>query len=146
MQHPALLRTRRPRDRSEAPRPAAAERMTGTAVADAPAAPVHVARPAVRAGRRSRWLRPAARKTDLKRIAKTASAYRRCSQRTQRISAPAPPPAASGASKATRRHGTWLLTHTQQNAELSKHPPSKQPFNLATMLPCGRSQLPRNAR
>jgi hypothetical protein len=46
-------------------------------------------------------------------------------------SAPAPRCAARDASKATRRHGTWLLTRTQQITVLSKHLPGKQPLNPA---------------
>ena len=77
----------------------------------------------------NRWLR-AARQRDWKRSCrKGASAYRRCSRQSRPTSAPAPRPAAPDASKATRRHGTWLLTRTQQNTVLSKHVPSKQPLN-----------------
>ena len=54
---------------------------------------------------------------------------RRCSRQNQMTSAPAPRLAVRDASKATRRHGTWLLTRTQQTTDLSKHLPSKQPLN-----------------
>src|ERR1700754_3121469 len=67
-------------------------------------------------------------------FAKAGSACRRCNRRTQTTSAPAPRLAECGASKATRRHGTWLLTLTQQITELSKHLLSKQPFKV-TLVP-----------
>src|SRR5688572_32401319 len=62
-------------------------------------------------------------------LATAGSACRHCSRQTQLTSAPAPRRAERDASKATRRHGTWLLTRTQQTTDLSKHVPSKQPLN-----------------
>ena len=51
----------------------------------------------------------AARQRDWKRSCRrSASAYQRCSRQSQPTTASAPRPAASDASEATRRYGTWL--------------------------------------
>ncbi len=123
-------------DKIAAPRSAAARPATGTAIADGHIAEGRGARPG-RLGPR-RWL-PVARQRDWKRkqrdwrrnFAKAASTCRRCSRQNRMTSAPAPRRAARDASKATRRHGTWLLTRTQQITVLSKHLPGKQPLNPA---------------
>src|SRR5664279_2032074 len=82
---------------------------------------------------------PAGMQRDWKRnLARGATTYRRCSRQNRSTSAPAPRPAVRGASKATRRHGTWLLTHTQQITVLSKHLPSKQRLNPANKILAGQ--------
>ena len=82
----------------------------------------------------SPWL-PTATQRDWRRdLARVASTCRRCSRQNRSTSAPAPRRAVRGASKATRRHGTWLLTRTQQITVLSKHLPSKQPLKLKNKM------------
>ena len=130
----ALRRTRRcwRPDRTAAPRSAAARPATGIAIAGGNIAAVRGVRP--RGSAPSRWL-PVARQRDWRRnFARGASTCRRCSRQNRTTSAPAPRRAVRGASKATRRHGTWLLTRTQQITVLSKHAPSKQPLNPAKDL------------
>src|ERR1700677_2343291 len=68
---------------------------------------------------------------------RSPATYRCYSRQNQSTSAPAPPPAVRGASKATQRHGTWSLTRTQQITVLSKHLPSKQPLNPANKMLAG---------
>src|SRR3954471_3722516 len=102
--------------------------MTDTALAGADIAAVRVARPEARVPRRS--FRAAAKRDWRRSFATSESACRRCSRKTQTTSAPASRLAKCGASKATRRHGAWLLTRTQQITELSKHLLSKQPFKV----------------
>ena len=125
------LRTRRYSrpDRTAAPRSAAARPVTGIAIAGGNIAEVRGARP--RAPAPSRWLRIARQRDWRRNFARGASTCRRCSRQSRTTSAPAPRRAVRGASKATRRHGTWLLTRTQQITDLSKHRPSKQPLNPA---------------
>src|ERR1700692_1860958 len=76
---------------------------------------------------------------DWKKDSATAgSACRHYSRQNRSTSAHAPLRAVRGASKATRRHGTWLLTRTQQITVLSKHLPSKQPLNPANKMLAGQ--------
>src|SRR6202035_3960041 len=116
-----------------APRSVAATPATDIGFADGNIAEARGARLAPSAP--SRWSRAAIRIgwADLVayRSAQIASSCRRCSRQNRSTSAPAPRRAACGASKATRRHGTWLLTRTQQITVLSKHLLSKQPLNPA---------------
>ncbi len=124
-----------PRGRIAAPKSAATLK-TGRKVdiAGGHIAAVHGARPQVLAP--TLWL-PISTRRDLSRsLAKTGSTCRRCSRQNRSTSAPIPQPAEHGASKATQRHGTWSLTHTQRTTTvLSKHTPSKQPLNPAKSLP-----------
>src|SRR6202021_93785 len=92
----------------------------------------HAARPRPEAPKP--WI-PAAKQRDFR---KGVSACRRCNLQNRSISAPVPRHAEHDASKATRRHGTWLLTRTQQNTVLSKHVPSKQPLKLKNKMFAGR--------
>ena len=79
-------------------------------------------------------------------LREAASTCRRCSRQNQTTSAPAPQTAVSGASKATRRHGAWLLTRTQQITVLSKHVPSKQPLKLRIRRSANQDPLAGNLR
>jgi hypothetical protein len=127
---------RRQWDKTAAPRSRAARRMTERGPAAAHFAAVPAVRPeqAARHWPRSRW-RPAAIRTgpvglESFDFARNALTCRRCSRQIRSTLTPAPQRAERGASKATRLQGAWLLTHTQQTSELSKHVASKQAFNL----------------
>src|SRR6267142_5103149 len=106
---------------------AAASLATGIAeIGSAAAANIAAARGARRRGSAPNRSLRAARQRDWKRSCRrSAAAYQRCSRQSQPTSESAPRPAASDASEATRRYGTWLLTRRQQNTVLSKRLPSK---------------------
>ena len=122
----ALLRIpRRPSDRTAGRR----SRVAGpAATAGGHIAEARGARPR-RAARRP-WLQ-IGRQRDFE---KDVTTCRRCSRQNRSTSAPAPRRAVRDASKATRRHGTWLLTRTQQITVLSKHVPSKQPLKVTNKM------------
>ena len=90
---------------------AAARLGIGTAIAGGNIAEDRAARPREQAP--NRWPQLARQKDWETSSAKSASSCPRCSPQARTTSTPAPRRAARGASKTTRRHGTWLLTRTQ---------------------------------